>query len=193
RRPRRAVPVIPSLAETSRNQFDQGRNRGRLVGTIGTHNHPGTLLRGEHHHTHDALAVHRRAIPHQFDAALEPTGELDELRSRSRVQSQLVGDAHFLFRHCNPPMTRRDSPISTNPYRIPVTRFRVATESSSSRPATAIPATPSRVASLRPSSSQPATTMVPNPTAKAARRCARPATLGNHDCSSAAPTLSPSR
>ena len=56
-------------------------------------------LRREHHHAHDALAVHLEIVAHDRDLALELGRELHDLGGWTRVQPVLVHDFNRSFRH----------------------------------------------------------------------------------------------
>jgi hypothetical protein len=57
------------------------------------------MLRRQHHHAHDALAVHVEIVLHHRDLALELGRELDDLGGRAGVESVPIHDLDGAFRH----------------------------------------------------------------------------------------------
>ena len=73
--------------------------RGLGVGALGADDHLRSALGREHHHAHDALAVHLEAVLLEQDVRREARRELHDLGRGTRVDSVRVHDRHPAFDH----------------------------------------------------------------------------------------------
>src|SRR5687768_1125050 len=85
------------LSEPVVDQLDQLGERVLRIITRYANRDLGATLRGQHHHAHDAFAVDLEVVLAHPDFRLEYRRELDELRSRTRVQPVLVFDLDRLL------------------------------------------------------------------------------------------------
>src|SRR5687767_1609264 len=93
------------------------------VGSLGPElNHRAAFGR-QHHHAHDALAVHFHIIADDRYLALEACRRLDDLRRGTRMNPELVHDLHGALRH------QRITEKRTNSVRIPRERRQPCTRS----------------------------------------------------------------
>src|SRR6185312_3886580 len=85
--------------ELCRHELGERIYRGIRIGSRGAQNYLRAALGGQHHHSHDALAVHLQIVPYDCNIAGELSGRLDDLGGRSRVDSVLVHDRNRSLRH----------------------------------------------------------------------------------------------
>src|SRR5437773_2503956 len=86
-------------AELAVHQRLQRRQRLALVLALGAHPDAGALLGRQHHHAHDALAVHLEVVAAHQHLRPEAGRGLHEQGAGARVQSQLVADDEMRFDH----------------------------------------------------------------------------------------------
>src|SRR5262245_30931345 len=77
----------------------EGVERLVRVRALGAQLHCRATLGGEHHHAHDALAVHLEIVAHHGDVSLVLRRELHDLGRRPGVDAILVDHLHRAFRH----------------------------------------------------------------------------------------------
>src|SRR3569833_754036 len=87
------------LAEPVPYQLLQFTHCRRGVVAVGAEFEFRALGRGQHHHAHDALAVHHMVTAREPHLAFETGSELDELCRRPRMQTELVDDSNPLALH----------------------------------------------------------------------------------------------
>src|SRR5918992_1490728 len=84
------LTVHSGLSELPRNEVRQRADRLLGVGPGRAQQEGRPELRGEHHDSHDALAVDLEIIAHEGDVTLIARGELHDLGGRPRVEPVLV-------------------------------------------------------------------------------------------------------
>src|SRR5690554_4312123 len=85
------------LSETALDELDELLDRGPGVLAARPDGDLTAVLGSEHHHAHDALAVHLRVILADPDLGAEAGRELDELGGGPSVQAVLVADGNGPF------------------------------------------------------------------------------------------------
>src|SRR4029077_3247479 len=92
RESRGAFDPLSALSESVLNQRFEGVERLISVGALRAQGNHGPMFGGEHHHAHDALAVHVEIVLADGDLALKFRRQLDDFGGWPRMQAVLVDD-----------------------------------------------------------------------------------------------------